>query len=59
MRSLEDKIAVLTIHYENLEKSSSFEDYKKHHLNYIQYLIDDMTASQASNIAIIKYINKE
>jgi hypothetical protein len=55
--SIEAKIAILLIHRENLAKARDFEEYRKLHIAYVDWLIDDLTADKMSNDAVEKFAN--
>lgn len=55
--NINDKISVLTIHRENLEKARDFEEYRKLHIAYIDFLIDDLMATQQAWEAVNKFAN--
>jgi hypothetical protein len=55
--SIEDKIAILMLHRDNLYKAATFEDYRNAHVAYVDFLIDEMGANKEIKDAIVKFAN--
>lgn len=54
---IEDKIAILIIHRENLQQAKTFENYRNAHVAYVDFLIEEMTAVKDTREACIKFAN--
>lgn len=55
--SLEDKIAILTIHRNNIQNSKTFEEYRNAHVAYVSFLIEEMSGRKNIQDACIEFAN--
>lgn len=57
--SLGDKLTILIAHRDNLNNAKTFEEYKKLHIAYVDFLIEELMATKNVNDAIAKFANIE
>jgi len=50
--TIEDKIAILMLHRDNLYQSKTFEEYKLAHVAYVDFLLDEMGANKQIQDAV-------
>lgn len=54
----QDKISILTIHKEKLQKAKTFEEYRNAHVAYIDMLIGQLEGDKMWIVATEKYIKE-
>lgn len=55
---IKDRITILLVHRDNLEKARDFEEYRKLHIAYVDWLIDGLMATKQAHDAVEKFANK-
>lgn len=58
MASKREALAILMAHKQNLENATTFEEYKKVHVEYVSYLIERHTHEIEGSTIVDKFIEK-